>query len=311
MAHGLTARTWKIRGIGLATHLLLVPGVLHAQVGDGVAFIRGDVDGDRTILLTDAVGILRYLFLGNPDRLRCLDAADVDDDGQVIISDAIHLLNALFLGSAPPAAPFPVCGPDPTDDGLACESSASCVNTFQFYGQEFEADGVFFVVDRSGSMNDSGELAVAKREIVRTLVEEQGLAQFAIIFFDSNVLSFPVSGQPADGRQEENVNNALAFVNQVGRGSASCVQKGLLTALRFVGESTAARNVIIYVGDGGGTCGGDEATYLAQTLAVVTEANNGRAAIHAFGVLMSGRASQEQFLRQLVAANDGTYTRIN
>ena len=81
----------------------------------------------------------------------------------------------------------------------------------------------------------------------------------------------------------------------------------------FLDASTAKNNVLIYVGDGGGTCNtssaADEAAYLKKTVDLVTERNQGRAKIHTFGVLDLAPIG-EQFLKDLAAKNGGTYTRI-
>ncbi|MBN1417295.1 MAG: PQQ-like beta-propeller repeat protein [Planctomycetes bacterium] len=88
-------------------------------------FRRGYVNDDDRLDLADAIGVLEFLF-GEGD-MGCVDAADVTDDGQSDIADAIYLLSFLFVpGSPPPPAPFPACGPDPTADGLGCESVPSC-----------------------------------------------------------------------------------------------------------------------------------------------------------------------------------------
>jgi hypothetical protein len=81
------------------------------------AFLRGDIDANGRVDLSDAIGILGYLFLGGTVP-RCMDAVDVDDSGGVNLADAISLLSYLFLGGAPPTVPFPSLGLDPTDDQL-------------------------------------------------------------------------------------------------------------------------------------------------------------------------------------------------
>ncbi|MBN1441933.1 MAG: hypothetical protein JXA90_04445, partial [Planctomycetes bacterium] len=83
-------------------------------------FIRGDVEEDGRLTISDAIAILLYLFVG-ADAPACLDACDADDDGQINITDPVRLLNFLFLGSAsPPPPPFPDPGCDPTEDDLTC-----------------------------------------------------------------------------------------------------------------------------------------------------------------------------------------------
>jgi hypothetical protein len=158
-------------------------------------------------------------------------------------------------------------------------------------------------------MMDSGELAIAKREILAAL---QGLtedSQFGIVFFDNNTTWFPSDGKPAPATAE-NISAAATYLGQVPPGSGSCMQRGLLRALEFVQASSARRNVINHVGDGGGTCGGDEALYLERTLGEVAERNDGGAGINTFGVLMTGRLVQEAFLQRLAAANGGIYRRV-
>ena len=93
--------------------------VARGSATSGTAFVRGEVNRDGQIDLSDGVTILLVLFAGlaNPG---CDDAMDTDDTGTLEITDAIRLLQFLFLGGVPPAAPFPGVGEDPTPDGLSC-----------------------------------------------------------------------------------------------------------------------------------------------------------------------------------------------
>ena len=81
-------------------------------------FIRGDINQDNTLDVSDAITILLHLFKGQ--EIGCLDAADVDDDGRILITDAISVLDYLFKGEGAPKAPFPEPGIDPTEDNLNC-----------------------------------------------------------------------------------------------------------------------------------------------------------------------------------------------
>lgn len=92
--------------------------ILDVSAAPG-SFIRGDANGDNTINLADAIGILQYLFNGSavPD---CLKASDIDDSSNVNIGDAISLLAFLFSGGPAPEPPFPNAGSDPTPDSLIC-----------------------------------------------------------------------------------------------------------------------------------------------------------------------------------------------
>jgi hypothetical protein len=84
-------------------------------------FIRGDANNDGNVDMSDVTAIL-----GSP---ACPLAADVDDDGDIDSDDADYLQAYIFnpIGNPPPPAPFPDCGPDPTnpqagDDCSGCTS---------------------------------------------------------------------------------------------------------------------------------------------------------------------------------------------
>ena len=64
------------------------------------------------------------VFLRQPESIACLRAGDTDDNGRLDISDAIALLRYLFMADPAPAAPFPDCGRDPAADELGCRASA-------------------------------------------------------------------------------------------------------------------------------------------------------------------------------------------
>lgn len=83
------------------------------------AFVRGDADGDGEVSLADPMAILYTLFSRQRDVV-CLDTADANDDGKVNVTDAVFLIRHLFLGGRPPSGPFPTAGFDPTPDGMGC-----------------------------------------------------------------------------------------------------------------------------------------------------------------------------------------------
>ena len=82
-------------------------------------FIRGDVNSDARMDLSDPISLLLFLFVDG-DEPRCRDGGDADDNGKLEVTDAIYILHALFLGGRDPAPPHPGCGVDPTDDDLPC-----------------------------------------------------------------------------------------------------------------------------------------------------------------------------------------------
>jgi len=81
-------------------------------------FLRGRVNSDASVDISDAVSALLYLFAGGV--IGCPDAADTNDDGLTNVTDAVYLLEHLFRGGPDLPTPNGACGEDPTDDALEC-----------------------------------------------------------------------------------------------------------------------------------------------------------------------------------------------
>ena len=90
----------------------------------GNLFIRGAVNSDGFVDLSDAIFLVQFQFLDGPTP-ECMKAADFTDNGTVDIADAISILQWLFNGAPGPDAPYPGCGLDPTGDTLTCDTPTS------------------------------------------------------------------------------------------------------------------------------------------------------------------------------------------
>jgi hypothetical protein len=91
----------------------------RAPLLSAAPFIRGDLNGDATIDLSDPIATLLHLFQGGTAP-SCRDAGDSNDDGKIDIADALYTLNFLFTGGPAPGFPFPYCEQDPSQDALDC-----------------------------------------------------------------------------------------------------------------------------------------------------------------------------------------------
>ena len=96
--------------------------------GDGVPdscqrFRRGDSNRDGLFDLSDAIGLLDFLF--GSGRATCKDASDANDDGAVGIADAIAILGHLFAISPGPT-PLGECTVDGSLDALDCQIPDDC-----------------------------------------------------------------------------------------------------------------------------------------------------------------------------------------
>lgn len=87
----------------------------------GPLFVRGDVNGDGVLDLSDPIRIGMFVARG-VNQLPCLAAGDIDDNGLVQLNDVVQLLSYLFSFGPEPAMPFPDCSQDPTQD-LECLDS--------------------------------------------------------------------------------------------------------------------------------------------------------------------------------------------
>jgi hypothetical protein len=86
----------------------------------GLEFVRGDANLDGKLELPDGIVILFYLFEGQ--SVGCLEALDSNDSRTINVTDAIYVLRYLFAGGTQPSAPFPAAGSDPDPAStLGCE----------------------------------------------------------------------------------------------------------------------------------------------------------------------------------------------
>jgi hypothetical protein len=106
-----------------------VDGLIKGEIDDGTPFLRGDIGmgkpgedhpADEIYNITDAVRILRTLYVDTELVFDCASAADVNDDGSLNETDAVYLMNYMYIGGPQPPAPFGAIGTDPTPDDLEC-----------------------------------------------------------------------------------------------------------------------------------------------------------------------------------------------
>lgn len=94
------------------------------RAGKANGFFSGDFNSDLAADISDAIGILEWLFLGR-GKPQCQISSDLNGDDAVDVSDAIGLLEYLFLGRALPQVTFGICQSDPALNDLNCPA-ATC-----------------------------------------------------------------------------------------------------------------------------------------------------------------------------------------
>ena len=93
----------KAHRVPIFTMFLSITGsTLVLQGASPAAPLRGDVDSNGQLNITDPIAILGFLFLGTKAP-PCNPVADANSDRVVNLTDAVVLLNFLFLGSPAPS----------------------------------------------------------------------------------------------------------------------------------------------------------------------------------------------------------------
>jgi hypothetical protein len=87
-------------------------------------FIRGDINADGRVSISDAMMLLRGFLLLGWWPSECLESADVDADGLISVDDALKILYALLGGGPMPSSPFPDQGPGSNEDQWSCDAYA-------------------------------------------------------------------------------------------------------------------------------------------------------------------------------------------
>jgi hypothetical protein len=197
----------------------------------------------------------------------------------------------------------------PFDALSLAEDDENAPEVIVFYGQSYEGDGIFYALDRSSS-TANGELEREKQEVVRNLNEFSPHITFAVVFYDQGIRKYPPSGRPAQA-DAGGKSGAISWVLSQQTGGGSCAPKGITECLKYVAQSPARRNVIIWLGDGYTHCPGqsDWQRYGQQGLVEIKALNIKNAQINAIAV---GPDSEvyAPWPKALAAQNRGTYSRI-
>jgi hypothetical protein len=83
-----------------------------AEIEPEVWFVRGRVNRDDTVDISDALALLQHLFQGGAPPSP-LEAGNTNNDASLDIADAVYLLQFLFQSGRPIPSPYPEPGPDP------------------------------------------------------------------------------------------------------------------------------------------------------------------------------------------------------
>ena len=80
----------------------LKQSIVKARLFAGVAFARGDANGDGETEISDAVYLVNYLLKSGPEPIPIPEIGDVNCDGEVTLADVVYLVNYIFKSGPAP-----------------------------------------------------------------------------------------------------------------------------------------------------------------------------------------------------------------
>ena len=106
--------------------VFLVLSSMAVPVQGQSRFLRGDVNCDGCVSLTDAYELAQIVTGILVPPCNCPEGSDANDDDVLNIADVAHLAAFLTIGGPPPTFPFPGCGLSLTPGVLACPAYPPC-----------------------------------------------------------------------------------------------------------------------------------------------------------------------------------------
>ena len=167
-----------------------------------------------------------------------------------------------------------------------------------FFGNVYEGDGFFFLLDRSGSMSGL-KLGILKAEMQDALQELSSESEFGIVAFsgDTSALSpIPLRAQ------RNNVLQGTVWVNALEAYGSTMMLGAAQELLAIASVCTNDTRSVIVVGDGNPNNPGP-----AETLEGIIALNSEGLPFHT--ILIGANESAVEFMMALAAATGGTFRR--
>ncbi|MDE0960664.1 MAG: VWA domain-containing protein [Planctomycetota bacterium] len=174
-------------------------------------------------------------------------------------------------------------------------------DTVLFFGQSFDGDAFFWVLDVSGSMAFDGRIDTLKSEFLGAVNSLSSQSDFGAIAFSSNMIPFDMRcGKASPARKVA----AAGWIAQVQPHGGTCLAIAVIEGLSTLRQSSHEHRRLILVGDGKPECGGLADAEIAHWN--ILAANWDRIPIDT--VFTGGQEAGLHFFQRLSNANQGRLT---
>lgn len=185
------------------------------------------------------------------------------------------------------------------------EDEEDCLETILFYGSEFEGDGFFFCLDKSGSMANDSRLDTLKSEVVKALDSLTSKSEFGIVAFSTGWISWDTRPKRA---QPDIVDDAKNWVNQLNAAGQTHLAPAGVETIRLSSLSRKKHKHIIVLSDGLPNGPGALNSAITDTINAITLANWERTPIHT--IFIGDNQIGKNFMQTLALMNSGTFTQV-
>ena len=172
-------------------------------------------------------------------------------------------------------------------------------DTIQFFGQSYDGDAFFWVLDVSGSMAWDGRIDPLKSEFIGAVRSLSSYSDFGAIAFSSNMIQFDMRCAEASPARKV---AAFDWIIKIQPHGGTCLAVAVIEGLKTLRQSRHGNRRLIVVGDGAPQCGGLADPEIAHWN--ILAANWDRIPIDT--VFTGGEETGLNFFRGLSNSNNGT-----
>lgn len=182
----LVRRRWmRLLMVGIVVSIL-VHVMLMILLGSIYRWLPGGsryepVTFEFAILQEEELTQFEEILLDDMSTEKIEDLNDLRDESMEILQPDIPAVEMEFADSGN----MTTLGGSGEGEGFGLSGGGSGTS---FFGVSSKGTSFAYIVDRSGSMSDGNRMAVAKRELVRSIQGLPDYAQFYIVMFSSNIL---------------------------------------------------------------------------------------------------------------------------